>query len=45
MHADVSVKAYSDKRQQVHRLGNGIIPPELDKRIFKDWADAWKLLD
>jgi prepilin-type N-terminal cleavage/methylation domain-containing protein len=45
LYSDGSVKAYSDKKQQIYQLGNGIIPPELDVRKFKMWDDAWKLLD
>jgi prepilin-type N-terminal cleavage/methylation domain-containing protein len=45
MYSDGSVKTYSDNREQVWRLGNGIMPPELISLGFKDWADAWKLLD
>jgi hypothetical protein len=45
MYADGSVNTYSDYSEQLWKLGNGIRPPELDIREFKDWADAWKLLD
>ncbi|MCX5633948.1 MAG: DUF1559 domain-containing protein [Phycisphaerae bacterium] len=45
MYSDGSVKTYSDRRQWLWSLGNGIMPPDLDRNKFKTWSDAWKLLD
>jgi len=45
MYSDGSVKTYSDNRKHLYDLGNGKMPPDLDRNMFKDWADAWKLLD
>jgi len=45
LYADSHTKAYNDQKGYIYQLGNGILPPELDRDEYSTWADAWKLID
>ena len=45
LYTDGHAKTYGDPKGYIYSLGNGILPPELDRNEYSNWADAWKLID